>query len=282
VRGSSPEEVADVLDEIERVARIEQIRHLIVQPPWGREDIEDALAARGYTVDAPFVAPSATLRIDLTSPLDSILAGMGSSKRRDIRQALRRGVTIKAGEREDIGVFHALHARTAHEQGFAPLSVSYLQAQWDALRPHSAIQLFIAVYNDRPLAGLWATAFGSTVTYRINGWNREEPQLRPTLACHWHAIQWAKQSGYRYYDLGGLGNRQNEQAIRRGELQLSDLKEGQLAHKVALGGRLLILPRAWQTTFNPVLRPLMRLGGYLADSRIFNSAVHRLRSATGG
>jgi hypothetical protein len=282
VGGSSPEEVADVLDEIERIARIERIRHLIVQPPCGREDIEDALAARGYTVDAPFVAPSATLRIDLTSPLDSILAGMSSTKRRQIRQGQRRGVTVRLGAREDISAFHTLHARTAQEHGFAPLSMSYLQAQWAELCPHSAIQLFIAYHDDRPLAGLWVTAFGSTVTYRLNGWNREESQLRPNLACHWHAIQWAQQAGYRYYDLGGLGNRRNEQAIRRGELQLSDLRNGQLAHKVGLGGQLVILPRAWQVTFNPVLRPLMRLSGYLAGTRVLNSAVHRLRSATGG
>ena len=46
------------------------MRHLIVQPPEGGHEIEALLAARGYTQDAPDVAPSATMRIDLSRDLD--------------------------------------------------------------------------------------------------------------------------------------------------------------------------------------------------------------------
>ncbi len=278
-----PETVACVLDAVERVARTERVRHLVIQPPHDGQPLAAALAARGYTAGAPDVAPSATLILNLAPPLDTILARMSSPRRGSVRQALRRGIEVRLGERVDIGAFAELHASTARRQGFAALSCAYLEQQWDALRPQGAIELFLACHEGRPIAGIWITLLGNTLTYRVQGWNGEQPQLQPNVACHWRAIQWAKEHGCRYYDLGGIG-RQYVDAVRRGELLLSDPQHSPAAFKVGFGGELVLLPEAWQLTFNPLARPLVRAAyRHLAQSPHLRSFIHRLRNgcATG-
>jgi peptidoglycan pentaglycine glycine transferase (the first glycine) len=203
IADDDPRQVERVLCELERTAREHRVRHLVIQPPEGGEQIAAALAARGYTADAPDVSPSATIVIDLTASPDTILGRMSSTRRRSVRQALRRGVRVRPGGAQDLDAFHALHLATARRQGFAPLSRAYLQAQWEALRPQGAVEFFMAELEDRPLAGIWNTVFGDTMTYRIPAWSGEEPSLQPNVACHWLAIEWARERGYRRYDLGG-------------------------------------------------------------------------------
>jgi hypothetical protein len=50
------------------------------------------------------------------------------------------------------------------------------------------------------------------------------------------------------------------------------------AFKVGFGGRAVVLPRAWQLTFNPVARHLVRAARVLADTRLARALVHRLRN----
>jgi lipid II:glycine glycyltransferase (peptidoglycan interpeptide bridge formation enzyme) len=276
VAGDDPFRVARVLDEVERTARELGVRHLVVQPPEGGQHIEATLALRGYMPDAPDVAPSATIVVDLTPPLATILARMATTRRRSVRQSQRRGVTVRLGGPEDLDAFHALHVATARRQGFAPLSRAYMQAQWEALRPVGAVELFIAELDDQPLAAIWNTVFGDTMTYRIPAWSGEERTLQPNVACHWRAIEWARERGYRRYDLGGVGR--HARAIRQGRMALEDLKHCTTAFKVGFGGRVVVLPRAWQLTFNPVARHLVRAARVLADMRPARALVHRLRN----
>lgn len=270
--------IGRVLDDVERAARARGVLHLVVQPPFEGEAITNELAARGYTEDAPDVAPSATLVIDLAPDLDAILAGMSSARRRAVRQALKRGVQVRPGDERDIAVFQALHVITAERQGFGPLSVAYLREQWAALRPSGAVQLIMAEHGGRALAGIWLSAFGDTVTYRIPAWNGEEPQLQANVACHWEAIRWAKAQGYRWYDLGGIDRRYVEQ-MRAGESLRSGNEHSPAAFKVGFGGELRLLPRASQLTFDPLVRRVVRAGLSLAGrSRLARAFLTRLRN----
>jgi hypothetical protein len=238
-----------VVDAVEDAARGARIRLLIVQPPHGGDTIEAELLARGYTLGAP-VAPSATMRIDLRPSLDQILARMSASKRHEIRRGQRAGVTIKSGRRTDIELFHALHAATARRQGFHALSKCYLLQQWDAL-PRGAVQLILAYHDGRAFAGAWMTPFCDTVTGRLTGWVGQKGPVHPAMACHWGAIQWAKENGYRYYDLGGFDRHYAELLVARQPLP-DEFHQTPYAFKHYLGAEPLLLPLARQRAFDPL------------------------------
>jgi lipid II:glycine glycyltransferase (peptidoglycan interpeptide bridge formation enzyme) len=255
--GAFSSRIPEVLDEIERVARARRVRHLIVQPPEGGDEIAALLAARGYTQDAPDVAPSATMRIDLSQDLDRVLAAMSSSTRRQIRRSQELGVEVRMGGPDDVELFHSLYAATARRQRFEPLSLAYLRKQWDVLAPDERVQMFVASHEGRVLAAVWLTAFRDTVTDRLAGWNGEGRQLQPNVACCWRAVQWAKTQGYRYYDFSGIPRADAELMIR-GESLPEQFQRSPGAFKREFGASAVLLPSASQLTFNPVARFFVR------------------------
>jgi lipid II:glycine glycyltransferase (peptidoglycan interpeptide bridge formation enzyme) len=267
----------EVVDAVEDAARGARVRLLIVQPPQGGDAIEAELVARGYTLGAPPVAPSATMRIDLRPSLEQILARMSPSKRHEIRRGQRAGVAIKSGGRTDVELFHALHAATARRQGFPALSKSYLWQQWDALPP-GAVQLILAFHDGRAVAGAWMTAFSDTVSGRLTGWVGQKGPVHPAMACHWGAIQWAKENGYRYYDLGGFDRRYAELLIARQPLP-DEFHQTPYAFKQYLGAEPLLLPVARQRAFGPLTSFIARAVYPLVNrSRSFRRLINGLRN----
>jgi lipid II:glycine glycyltransferase (peptidoglycan interpeptide bridge formation enzyme) len=246
-----------VLDEIERIARARRVRHLIIQPPEGGDEITARLADRGYTHDAPDVAPSATMRIDLSPDLDRILAAMSSSTRRQIRRSQKSAVEVKMGGRDDVELFHSLYAATARRHRFEPLSLAYLRKQWDVLAPDERVQMFFASHEGRVLAAVWLSAFRDTVTDRLAGWNGEGRHLQPNVACCWRAVRWAKTQGYRYYDFSGIP-RADAELMMRGEPLPERFQRSPGAFKREFGANPVLLPSASQLTFNPVARFFVR------------------------
>ena len=255
----SPAGLADldgILDEIEDAMRARGVHHVIIQPPEGDEAIASGLAARGYAPEAPAVAPTATLRIDLAGDLERIRRGMSAGKRRGLRRSERHGVEVRIGGPEDLELFQSLYQATARRQGFVPLSATYLRHHWQSLRATGSMQVFFAHHQDRELATLWLTAFGDQVTDRLSGWSGEARHLQLNVACCWAAIRWAKANGFRSYDLGGI-DRPFAEAILAEEPLPPQFHRSPGAFKRELGADPVLLPEALQLTFNPVARVLV-------------------------
>lgn len=272
------EEQADrVLDEIERAARRLGVRHLIVQPPAGGEALAAALARRGYAAGAPEVATSATLLLDLASSEEDLMRAMSASARRSVRQAHRRGVWLRHGDEQDLETFRELHAATAARRGFAPISMAYLRHHWEALRPRGAVELILACHEGTPFAAVWLTAFADTVTARLSGWTGQLAHLHGSAACEWEAIRWAKQSGRRVYDAGGV-ERGFARLLLSGTPMPDTMLRSPSAFKAAFGGRPVLLPGAWQRTLTPLARPMVRaVMAALDRSDRLRSCVERMR-----
>jgi peptidoglycan pentaglycine glycine transferase (the first glycine) len=269
---------AQTLDEIERAARARWVHHLIVQPPEGSEFITAELAARGYGPDAPEVAPTASMRIDLSQSLDQILAGMSASRRKEIRRADRRGLEIRVGGRSDLDLFYALHHASAQRQGFVSMSRQYFEQHWDALYPRGFIRLVFACHEGTALAGLWLTAFGATVTERLAGWIPDERHLHPAVACRWEAIRWAKEHGHRYYDFGGI-DRRHAELLLAGQPLPDRFHQTADAFKRQFGPDPVLLPAPSQFTLNPLARPIIHyLYPRLARTEVLRKLIHRLRN----
>ena len=271
-----------VLEAVEQAARRLGVMHLIIQPPAGGDAIAAGLARRGYDADATAVAPACTLMIDLSAEEESLFAAMSASQRRNLRKARKFGVQVRRGTEADLATFHALQEATATRQGYRPLSLAYLEAQWRALRPSVAIEIFLAAAPeapDRPIAGSLVTAYAGTVTDKIPGWTGEAPGLQPNVACSWEAIAWAKAEGFHLFDLGGIPRAAGEALINGNREAESHGERNPAAFKARFGGSVVMLPEAWQRTFNPVLRPAFRFAWQkLATHPRLKSFVNGLRN----
>jgi lipid II:glycine glycyltransferase (peptidoglycan interpeptide bridge formation enzyme) len=282
VCGDDPDAIDRVLNAVEQAARRLGVMHLIIQPPAGGDGIAAELARRGYDADATAVAPTCTLVLDLSPDQDSLFAAMSASQRRNLRKARKLGVQVRRGTEADLATFHALQEATATRQGYRPLSLAYLEAQWRALRPSGAIEIFFAAAPDapdRPIAGTLVTAYAGTVTDKIPGWTGEAPALQPNVACICEAIAWAKEAGFRRFDLGGIHRAAGTQ-LMAGDRDKEALGErNPAAFKARFGGSVMMLPEARQRTFNPVLRPVVRFAWrQLAGNPRLKTFVNGLRN----
>ena len=261
VQGDDPARIDRVLDTVEGAARRLGVAHLVIQPAAEDAAVAARLVARGYDSGAVPVAPVCTLVLDLEADLDSLFAGMSASQRRNLRKAKKWGVQVRRAGEADLATFHALQRATAERQGYRPLTLDYLEAQWRALRPLGAIEIFLATTPEapeRPVAGTLVTAYAGTVTDKIPGWTGEASAHKPNIACIWEAIAWAKAEGFSRFDFGGL-DCNVAAAVLAGERETETHGErNPAAFKLRFGGNVLMLPEAYQRTFNPVLRPAVR------------------------
>ncbi len=182
---------------------------------------------------------------------------MSAMRRRNLRKALRSGFEVCQGD--DIELFHRLHVATAQRQGFVPATRENLRVQWDLLAPHANCTMFIARYHGVAAAGIWATRFAGTVTFKLAGWDASSPAPpHASDAVHWAAIQWARRSA--------------ECLVSRRPMP-DDFHRSPSFYKLSLGGMVVLFPRARFL----LLPKLVNLALGKAAQRLFaSSGVHRL------
>jgi lipid II:glycine glycyltransferase (peptidoglycan interpeptide bridge formation enzyme) len=230
-----------IVREVTAFARRHGVWFLAIQPPEGGTSVDAALVSAGFRLGVPSIAPEATLRLDLRLRDEELLAAMRPDRRKRIRRALRDQFEVR--EEQDIELFHHLHALTAARQGFAPIELRNLRAQWDALAPSGKCTALIARYGGSPVAGQWLTRFAGTVTFKLAGWDASNAPANANEALYWAAIQWARRSGAHTCDLGGFDRRSAEMII--GNMPLSDgFQQTPSYFKLGFGSAPILLPRA--------------------------------------
>jgi lipid II:glycine glycyltransferase (peptidoglycan interpeptide bridge formation enzyme) len=69
----------------------------------------------------------------------------------------------------------------------------------------------------------------------------------------WASIVWAKQEGYRYYDLEGI-QPDAARAILAGQPLPEALEQTPTSYKLGFGGEVQLFPAAYEYLTNPLLR----------------------------
>jgi lipid II:glycine glycyltransferase (peptidoglycan interpeptide bridge formation enzyme) len=258
-----------VVDTAMEAARAHGVVGLIVQPAMVGQ--EATLDSKGFREGAPPVAPDATVVIDVTKSDDEIIAAMSGWRRKDLRRARKEPIEIV--ESDDLRLFHKLHAQSAARGGYEPLSLDYLESQWRALAPSGAVTLLIAKCEGRPAAGEWLTNFGSVVTTRMTGWDRDASgKLHVNVALQWAAIQHARRIGASVYDFGGF-DRETAELLLEGRTVPDAFKKTPNYFKLDFGAAPVLLSRCRFIILNQTAN---RLLGGIASSLLRSRPVERL------
>jgi lipid II:glycine glycyltransferase (peptidoglycan interpeptide bridge formation enzyme) len=272
-----PEVSSDVIRKIVELSRQQGIRFLVLQPPECAAALDQAVIAEGFRAGVPSIAPEATIRLDLRQSDSELLKSMSSMRRRNIRKAVNAHFEIV--QDQDITTFHRLHTATAVRQGFVPISLRGLQAQYDFLAPSGLCMMLIARYEGVPIAGLWLTRFAGTVTFKLAGWdaNSAAPS-HVNEALHWAAIQWARSQGAHTYDLGGF-DRASAEYIMAGGVLTEKFRSSPSFFKFGFGGTLALFPRSrFQFTDRFTDFAFGRAAQYVFKTPALRKTAQRMRS----
>jgi lipid II:glycine glycyltransferase (peptidoglycan interpeptide bridge formation enzyme) len=197
------------IGQVVAVANRHRIKALIVQPP-DQSGLNGALLARHYFSENRLVdVISATLLIDLSGDLGDIEKRMRKTRLYEVRTARRRGIFIREGTEQDIGVFFSLMASTCARQRTTPVPATKaaLMAIWAALYPHGAIRLSLAEFEGEPVAGLLCIRFGQRMTAWKKGWSGLHSDRFPNQLLTYEAIEWAHRMGNKLFDFAGVSRK---------------------------------------------------------------------------
>jgi Acetyltransferase (GNAT) domain len=184
-----------------------QLLHaLFVQPPEGAEPIRVELLNSGFRPSRTVVASVGSLRVDVQVDESELRA----RARRRLRPAQKLWekyrVTTREGGQQDLQILARLLACSARVHGFQPFKLDYLQALYRELLSGGHVVLLIGEADGVPLAADLLTINAGMLRGRFMGFDRSgsAPQAAVPAAVTWAGINWAKDHGLRWYDMGGL------------------------------------------------------------------------------
>lgn len=244
--------VKETIDALNRWAGASRLAYLKVQPPpHGRATAADLIGG-GFAPSPLAVGPTATVLVDLTRSPEEQLRAMRAASRSNIAKARRRGLQVRAGGGSDLPAFVRLVEATSRRQGFDPYPAEYYHAMWDVFSSQNRARLVIAEHGDEVLSALLLIGYGDTVVYKMGGWSGDRNGIHPNEAAHWAGMEWAREAGYRSYDLEGI-DLAVATALARGDDVPAAARAGVTHFKLGFGGDVTLLPGAYDRSFLPVL-----------------------------
>jgi len=244
-----------LLEALDRLARRARALCLRLEPDLEEGQLALDLGAFGFR-PAPSIQPRRTILVPLEGEEEALLQAMHPKTRYNIRLAERKGVKVREAAPGELPVFYRLLQQTAARDRFAIHSFEYYRAAYERFVPHLA-RLWLAFYEEEPLAGLMAFAWGERAWYFYGASGDRHREKMPTYALQWTAMRWAKARGCRWYDLWGIPDEAPEVleatfAQRRGGLW------GVYRFKRGFGGRIVRWAGAFDRVYRPRLYRLLR------------------------
>jgi lipid II:glycine glycyltransferase (peptidoglycan interpeptide bridge formation enzyme) len=250
VMASPSDQAVDVLlNALHHLAREERILYLKLQPPPGGGQLASALEDHGFVPSELEIAPRATTRIDLNHSSETLLRAMHTNARRNIVKARRTGVVVREGSQSDLTIFAALVEETAQRQRFSAYPLHYYEQMWRAFEAAGHVRLFIAEHQGAVIASNLVIGFGDTAIYKMGAWSGER-KVPPNELLHVTSMEWARQVGYRYYDLDDISLSAARTVLAGARI---DARQGLERFKLGLGGEVLEFPGPYDTSVHPLL-----------------------------
>ena len=211
----------------------------------GGQALMSELKSRGWVFSADQIQFRNSVLIDLHPTEDEMLARMKQKTRYNVRLAEKKGVTVRVGNLEDLGMLYRMYAETSVRDGFVIRDESYYQTVWklfmaNAQSPIPDSQLpitipLIAEVDHDPVAAIFLFLFAGRAYY-VYGMSRDAHREKmPTYLLQWEAMKRAKSAGCTVYDLWGAPEVFDE----------SDSMWGVYRFKEGLGGEVVRTLGAW-------------------------------------
>ena len=113
---------------------------------------------------------------------------------------------MRGGTLSDLDTLYALYSATGDRNEFLIRPAAYYVKLWRYFMENDLAYMLIAEYENKPIAHVILFHFGQTCWYFYGASANEERERMPTYALQWEAMKWAKQRGYKFYDMWGAPN----------------------------------------------------------------------------
>jgi lipid II:glycine glycyltransferase (peptidoglycan interpeptide bridge formation enzyme) len=152
-----------------------------------------------------------TIIVNLEPPLDVLRKKLDQKWRNQLNRAEKNNLRVIEGDGGAefdvvIGLFEELWKRKQFSQSSDIREFKRMQEQ---LPSGQKMKVLIAEQDGVPVAGLIGTAMGDSGIYLFGATSDRGMQSKGSYLLQWRMIQWMKENGIRYYNLGGINPETN-------------------------------------------------------------------------
>lgn len=150
--------------------------------------------------------PENSLILDLAGKSEeTILAQMKQKTRYNIRLSEKKGVKVRVSNNPaDIDIFYNLGLETAQRDQIKFHPREYYQKMMEILGSKDLLKLYLAYYEDKPIAAILVLFYGKTAYYLHGASSNSHRNLMAPYLLQWQAIRDAKKAGIEEYDFWGV------------------------------------------------------------------------------
>jgi lipid II:glycine glycyltransferase (peptidoglycan interpeptide bridge formation enzyme) len=147
-----------------------------------------------------------TFVLDLAPTIDQLRKNLDAKWRNKLTQSEKKGLRVVSGNGvDDYGTFCRMYnemwKRKAFETTVDIEEFGRLQA--DLPEAHR-MRILICEQNGIPVAGVVASAIGDSAIYVLGATSDDGLNAKGAYLLQWTMVQWLKENGFKWYDLGGI------------------------------------------------------------------------------
>jgi lipid II:glycine glycyltransferase (peptidoglycan interpeptide bridge formation enzyme) len=207
-RGPIAGDEAQLETALARLAALARERRAIflkVDPEIDADRGAGPLRAAGFR-RAPDIQPViATLELDLRPDEDALFAALEKDTRWSVRQADKRGVSLREANRDDdLRALYNLYAETGQRAGFITRTWDYYRRMWGTLVTAGHAKVRLAEKDGTAVAGALTWRCGEREVYQSAATNDAGRSAYAAYALLWRCIIEARKGGARRFDFGGI------------------------------------------------------------------------------
>jgi len=141
-------------------------------------------------------------RVDLTKGESELWKNMDKKSRNSLRKAMKTGMGIEEVNLDGLAQYYDLYLETLKRLGSPPHSFDFFLNVVDAFKQAGLLRMTLAVYDDKPIAGVMVFCFKDTLYWFGNVADRRYRNLNPTNLLLWDTMQFGMKNNFRVFDLG--------------------------------------------------------------------------------
>ena len=207
-----------------------------------------------------------TFVLDLAPPIEQLRRNLDKKWRNMLTRSEKNGLQIIAGNGTDeYRTFCRMYDQMQKRKRFeTTVDVEEFGRLQEALPEAHRMRIWICERDGVPVAGLVASAMGDSAIYLLGATSDDGLNAKGAYLLQWTLIQWLKENGIRWYDLGGIDPEGNPgvYSFKRG---LSGADVSQLTPLVACNN---VFSSAVVRTSIAVNRAIRRVGNLNLGSAI--------------
>jgi hypothetical protein len=147
-----------------------------------------------------------TFVLDLTPPIEELRKNLDGKWRNKLNQSEKKGLKVVAGnDSTEYRTFCRMYDQMWKRKTFeTTVDVEEFGRLQEDLPENHRMRILICEQDGVPVAGVVASAMGDSAIYLLGATSDGGLNAKGAYLLQWTLIQWLKENGIKWYDLGGI------------------------------------------------------------------------------